>query len=161
MYSDRDNSIFMCASHDIWIIQGTAQLILKAEVTWELDRHFQKDYTSGKVSAKSLQEPSFTSMLCRADEWVVSAVSKLTVGCQMFETLTYATVLCCCYMDTRRQLLALKRAASDQLLMWTWSEPAAWGTCWILVGPLCGSFVSRLDDRRFSVRWPNAMLVVP
>jgi hypothetical protein len=31
----------------------------------------------------------------------------------------------------------------------------------ILIGPLCGSFVSRLDGRRFPVWWPNAMLVVP
>jgi hypothetical protein len=28
-------------------------------------------------------------------------------------------VLCCRYTDTRRQLLALKRAASEEPLMWT------------------------------------------
>jgi hypothetical protein len=39
--------------------------------------------------------------------------------------------------------------------------PIAWGARWILVGPLCGSFVSQLDGRRFPVWWPNAMLVVP
>jgi hypothetical protein len=33
---------------------------------------------------------------------------------------TITTVLCCCYTDTRRQLLALKWATWDQLVMQTW-----------------------------------------
>jgi hypothetical protein len=43
------------------------------------------------------------------------------------------TVLCCRYMDTRRQLLALKRAACNEPLMWTRSESIAWGTRWMVI----------------------------
>jgi hypothetical protein len=48
------------------------------------------------------------------------------------------TVLCRCYTDTHRQLLALKRAACNDPLLWTWSEPVAWGTRWMVVSLLCG-----------------------
>jgi hypothetical protein len=37
----------------------------------------------------------------------------------------------------------LKRAACDEPLMWTWSEPIAWGTRWMVVALLCGSFEHR------------------
>jgi hypothetical protein len=53
------------------------------------------------------------------------------------QSRTNTTVLCCHYTDTRRQLLALKRAACDKPLMWTWSEPVAWGTRWMVIGLLC------------------------
>jgi hypothetical protein len=47
---------------------------------------------------------------------------------------TNTTVLCCRYTDTRRQLLAPRRAAERQPVMQTWRTHA--GSCWPLEGPL-------------------------